>query len=222
MSASRGQGKIEEPGSVHSPEWAAQLTAYVDAQLNSVERSRVEQHLQDCAECQAEVEITRKLKAVLIQLPEVKAPRSFAITPAQARKLRPRPLYTAARVALAMAAALLIFVFALDFSGVTASPAPSVATNIATPTTVAPTLPPIGTLPTCAPSSGGSVSCLSGGAEIPYTATAVKPAPKPQPVPAPQTGAAIHVVEIGLALLVVLLVLLVIASRPRLSTKLRL
>jgi hypothetical protein len=60
---------------------AESITAYIDGELSAAERARFEADLRQSPQLQQEVETERVLKAVLKSaLPEVPAPRSFALT----------------------------------------------------------------------------------------------------------------------------------------------
>lgn len=235
MSSSLNKTYTEEPGNIHnSPNWTEQLNAFIDGELQADEQLQVEKHLQTCAVCQAEVELSKRLVTALNSLPEMSAPRSFAIRPEQARRLRANPVHTAAKAALAIAAALLIFVFTLDFSGVTKTAPENGITNananattsaVATPT---PSLPPIGTLSACTDTNSGQgdVFCNSDPNDtvVPYTASptrTVTPVPPISQVAA-STNSAVHFLEIGLIILVLALAAFVIATRPRAPGRLRL
>lgn len=91
------------------------LSAYLDEELSAARRRKVEEHLRRCSLCRAHLAELRALKQTLGSLPEAAAPRSFALTPEQARSPRPRPayaaglLYPALRYAAAIAA---VFFFA--------------------------------------------------------------------------------------------------------------
>jgi hypothetical protein len=222
--------KIEETVNIHeTPGWTEQLAAYVDGELTNAASSVVQSHLLECSLCQNEVKAIEMLAARLAHLPQVTVPRSFVITPEQARKLRKAPpLYTAARVALAMAAALLIFVCTLDFSGLVSSSADSlpVQGNVitATPTVDIP-LPSIGIRSGCSSTSSvGDVKCFNDPSSgVPYTAHPVTVNPVAVPsVASTETPASIHVLEVGLVSLVLALLVMVLAARPRAPTRLRL
>jgi anti-sigma factor RsiW len=62
--------------------FTAAADAYVDGELRDSESRRFEAHLTGCARCQALVSEARALKSALVDLPELEAPRSFALTPA--------------------------------------------------------------------------------------------------------------------------------------------
>ncbi len=205
----------------HNADWSEQLTAYIDNELDVVAIQQVAFHVAACARCQVEVKATELLKARLASLPELTVPCSFALTPAHTRRLTPRPLYTAARVALAMAAALLLFVFGLDFLGLANQ---TTQTNVAVKPLATATpdysLPPIGTRPACGPVSGqGSVIC-SGGEPGTIVRTAT-PQPPTQFVMT-TTGASptVRIAEIALIALVLALAAFALAVRPRAPTKL--
>jgi hypothetical protein len=230
VSNSISRRKIEENVNIHETlGWSEQLAAYADGELTSTASSVVQNHLSECSLCQNELKAIQMLTANLARLPQLTVPRSFAITPEQARKLRKAPpIYTAARVALAMAAALLIFVCTLDFSGLVSSSAdsPPIQGNViaATPTVDVP-LPSIGIRAGCgSTSSAGDVKCFNDPSSgVPYTAhpITVKPVAVPA-VTVAETPASVHVLEIGLVALVLTLLILVLAAQPRAPTRLRL
>jgi len=123
------------------------LSLYIDGELSSGDRARVEEHLAECDDCTWELETLRQTVDLMGQLPKVPVPRAFTIyeTP------RPRPfglfqarwVYTYLKGATAVAAALLILVLAADalfqFQWMTTSfaPAKEFAAPAAAPTVVA-------------------------------------------------------------------------------------
>jgi len=66
------------------------LSAYVDDELSSRDRSRVEQHLSQCAGCRADLHSLRWTKRLLGQAPALKIPRSFVVREADLGKALPR------------------------------------------------------------------------------------------------------------------------------------
>lgn len=60
-----------------------ELSAYVDGELSAGSATKIDAHLGTCAECSATVTQLRALRGALATLPEIPAPRSFALTPAQ-------------------------------------------------------------------------------------------------------------------------------------------
>ena len=58
-----------------------QLSAYLDGQLPTHAKERVEEHLQSCANCSRKLEETRSIVAEMRRLPQAKPPRSFALSP---------------------------------------------------------------------------------------------------------------------------------------------
>lgn len=216
-----GERNIDTAGDLHNQaDWPEQLAAYIDQELDVATTRQIVAHLAVCARCQAEVKATQLLKTELAGLPQLVVPRSFAITPAQARRLNPPPLYTAARIALGLAAALLIFVFGLDFLGLANQ---TTQTNIAvlpvataTPDYV---VPPIGTRPACGPASGqGNVIC-SGGDPGTTVRTATSPSSIQLVVTTSGPSAAVHIAEIALVALVLAMAAFALAVRPRAPTK---
>jgi anti-sigma factor RsiW len=114
------------------------LSPYIDDQLKSRERARVEAHLNTCASCRDELQTLEWTRSLLRQAPVVPIPRSFVIREAdlaprqdaQRRAARRRPAF-ALQWAAALVAVLLVVVVAGDLflSGRLASPggAPEVA-----------------------------------------------------------------------------------------------
>jgi hypothetical protein len=91
------------------------LSPYIDGQLDSSDRERLESHLEGCRACRLELESLRATVDLLHQVAMVSTPRSFAIA-----KAAPEPQPTtirafgALRLATAVAVLLLVFVFAGD------------------------------------------------------------------------------------------------------------
>jgi hypothetical protein len=127
------------------------LSLYIDGELSSGDRARVEEHLAECDDCTWELETLRQTVDLMGQLPKVPVPRAFTIyeTP------RPRPfglfqarwVYTYLKGATALAAALLILVLvgdalfqfqrAIPSFAPTMAPAKEFAAPAAAPTVVA-------------------------------------------------------------------------------------
>jgi hypothetical protein len=173
------------------------LSLYIDGELSSGDRARVEEHLAECDDCTWELETLRQTVELVGQLPKVPVPRAFTIyeTP------RPRPfglfqarwVYTYLKGATALAAALLILVLAADalfqFQRMTASfaPAKEFAAPAAAPTVVArQEAPPA---PTEAP---GLAEEVLGEAEVTPSPSAIEEtkALVPMPMPTPMAPAA--------------------------------
>ena len=127
------------------------LSVYIDGELPSRDRARVEEHLAECADCTWELETLRQIVDLVGQLPKVPVPRAFTIheTPRPRRigLFQARWAYTYLKGATALAAALLVLVLAGDvlfqFQRATTSfapamaPAKELATPAAAPTVVA-------------------------------------------------------------------------------------
>ena len=62
-----------------------ELSAYVDGQLPSAARARLEEHVEACAACREALEEMRVLRGALRELPRAVAPRSFALREADVR-----------------------------------------------------------------------------------------------------------------------------------------
>ncbi len=106
----------------------AELSAHLDGELIPLRVEAMQVHLASCQSCRAELEALRQLKADLAALPEMPAPRSFALTPQMAAspaRERPQayvPPRTAAlangmRLAGAAMSLALALVLVLDFTG---------------------------------------------------------------------------------------------------------
>lgn len=74
-----------------------ELSAYIDGQLPASRAGRIAAHLDSCAPCAEEVTALRALSTALRELPDVAAPRSFALTPAHVADTRRVPEPTAYR-----------------------------------------------------------------------------------------------------------------------------
>lgn len=97
------------------------LASYAAGELSPGRVALVEAHLGSCPACRTEVEELRVIRAALRSLPEVEAPRSFALTPQMAaepglgRAPRPTPQLTLAlRLATAGLATALAAVLVID------------------------------------------------------------------------------------------------------------
>ena len=106
----------------------AELSAYLDGELIPLRIEAMQAHLASCTSCRSELEALRQLKAGLSTLPEIAAPRSFALTPEMAtRPLRERErsavpthgraLANGMRLAGAGMTLALALVLVLDFTG---------------------------------------------------------------------------------------------------------
>ncbi|MEO8456500.1 MAG: zf-HC2 domain-containing protein [Chloroflexota bacterium] len=62
------------------------ISAYADGELAPARIPALEAHLASCAPCQNELEAMRVLQSQLASLPEIEAPRSFALTPEMAQR----------------------------------------------------------------------------------------------------------------------------------------
>jgi hypothetical protein len=94
------------------------LSVYIDGELPSGDRARVEEHLAECADCTWELETLRQTVDLVGQLPKVPVPRAFTIhetpRPRWVSLFQARWAYTYLKGATALAAALLILVLAGD------------------------------------------------------------------------------------------------------------
>jgi hypothetical protein len=99
-------------------DWEA-ISAYIDNQLKPRERSRIEARLRTDPKLQAALDELTRTRAMLRQLPQVRVPRNFTLTPemvgSKPFSLRMFPTF---RFASAIATILLVLVVAADlFSG---------------------------------------------------------------------------------------------------------
>lgn len=65
------------------------LNAWIDGVATPEEQAIIDHHLTSCATCQRRLDELQGVKAMLSGLPEVAPPRSFALTPEQAKKPTP-------------------------------------------------------------------------------------------------------------------------------------
>lgn len=92
------------------------LTAYLDGQLNSAHRQRLESRLGSEPELKATLDALRESRAVLRRLPQRRAPRNFTLTPKMAGIKPPLPrAYPVFRFASVVAAFLFFFAYATNF-----------------------------------------------------------------------------------------------------------
>ena len=116
-----------------------ELSSYLDGELIPVRIEAMQAHLASCPSCRAELKGLRELKAGLTTMPEIAAPRSFALTPEMAVRplrererpvmpVRARVMSNGMRLAGAGMTLALVLVLVLDFTGgATKSGAPSAA-----------------------------------------------------------------------------------------------
>jgi len=76
-----------------------QLNAWLDGETTDAEASIILPHLTSCERCQRELESLREVQTLLADMPEVRLPRSFALTVEQAEE-RPAAETTAVPAAL--------------------------------------------------------------------------------------------------------------------------
>lgn len=106
----------------------ADISAYADGELGRQDGERLERHLESCAACRDELAELRALRSALSDLPEVRVPRSFALTPEQVAEPAPArpaprtsPAFVAMRVTGAGVAAILAVVIFFDSGGIDTS-----------------------------------------------------------------------------------------------------
>jgi hypothetical protein len=92
------------------------LTAYLDGQLDSAQRQRLESRLQSEPELKATLDTLRESRSVLRRLPQRRAPHNFTLTPKMAGIKPPLPrAYPVLRFASAFAGFLFLFAYAASF-----------------------------------------------------------------------------------------------------------
>ncbi len=100
------------------------ISAHADGELAPERRDALEAHIAGCERCRTELDELLAVRSALRGLPQVAAPRSFALTPAMAegepRPVTPRttPAFVAMRLAGAGFAAVLAVVVMLDAGGI--------------------------------------------------------------------------------------------------------
>jgi hypothetical protein len=168
------------------------LSLYIDGELSSGDRARVEEHLAECDDCTWELETLRQTVDLVGQLPKVPVPRAFTVyetpRPSPFGWFQARWVYTYLKGATALAAALLILVLAADalFQFTTSfAPAKEFAAPAAAPTVVArQEAPPA---PMEAP---GLPEKVLGEAEVTPSPSAVEETKALVPMPTPTAPAA--------------------------------
>ena len=92
----------------------ALLSAYLDGRATRAERALVERHLEACADCARNLMTLRATVAAAREMPQVHAPRSFALPRSMAKQPQAAPwMYPLLRAATAVA----VFLFALTVTG---------------------------------------------------------------------------------------------------------
>jgi len=100
---------------VKSRDWEA-LSAYLDGQLSNRERSRLEARLENDRDLQLALEELRKTQGVLRNLPTLRVPRNFTLTPQMVGiKQESQPLFPVLRFASIVAMVLLAVVVIGDY-----------------------------------------------------------------------------------------------------------
>ena len=100
---------------VSSHDWEA-LSAYLDGQLSPRERARLETRLKTDVDLQQALQELRRTRAVLRNLPKLRAPRNYMLSPEMAgvRKEQPR-VYPVFRFASLLASLLFVLLVAGDY-----------------------------------------------------------------------------------------------------------
>ncbi len=95
--------------------WRRDLSAYMDGQLDAQRREAMDRHVAECARCREELELMQTVVALLRRVPQVAAPRSFALPSTTPRPVRYTGYYALPlRYATVAAAILLVAVVGVD------------------------------------------------------------------------------------------------------------
>jgi anti-sigma factor RsiW len=114
---------------IKSRDWEV-LSAYLDGQLSSREQTRLETRLNKDPDLQSALEDLRQMRNVLRNLPKIRVPRNFILTPEMVGLKRDTVrFFPVLRLASVLAMILLAFVFIGDYL------------TISTPSTVQPSAP---------------------------------------------------------------------------------
>jgi anti-sigma factor RsiW len=99
---------------VSSRDWEA-LSAYLDDQLSSKERARLEARLQHSPELRSGMDQLRATRAVLRNQPRMRTRRNFTLTPEMVGQRQSGRAYPTVRLAAVLVSILLVLVFVGDF-----------------------------------------------------------------------------------------------------------
>ena len=190
-----------------------QLSSYIDGELGAPASERLEAHLAGCQSCRLEVEQLRATAAALRDLPEVQAPRSFALSPERAAGRHQRagaaaPLALGMRLAAAGVAVALAAVLVVDLGGLAGDSGAGTTREAASDRSMEYSSP----ADAAAPDAGGAPTPATGEAPTGAVSDTGTPAPadETQP-PAVSTGDggidALAAAEIALGVTLGLLVL---------------
>lgn len=100
---------------ISSQDWQL-LSEYIDDELSSKQRSRLEERLDSDQRLREAYQRLRNTKRVLRSTPQLSAPRRFTLTPEMVGQSEPRPLFPVFRLATAVVSILLVAVLVFDFS----------------------------------------------------------------------------------------------------------
>ena len=113
-----GNGMPDRNNSANEHAWVEErLSAYIDDQLNSLERAQLERHLRDCARCQTSLASLRWTVSLVKHAPAPALPRQFTLPlPAPTPSTRRAPAFGfgLARLATVVATLLLFAVVTVD------------------------------------------------------------------------------------------------------------
>ena len=179
----------------HVSEW---LSAYLDNQLTTAERAKVQAHLATCPVCAAELGDLQATVGLLARLPAVPLPRSFVLAEAPARPslldrlLGPAWGYGALRLATVVAALLLVVLISGDLltqyltpRAAMLTPTPELLARQSQPSEALPAVP--ATMPAApqavAPTKPAAPAPLAAVSPAPTEAFKALPTPLPTTVP---------------------------------------
>lgn len=93
------------------------ISAYLDDALSPSEKRKLEVRLSRNPKLREQYEKLRRIKIILGQLPRLRAPRRYTLTPemVKVRRPRPKPFITSLRLATALSAVLLVVLVGLQF-----------------------------------------------------------------------------------------------------------
>lgn len=102
---------------ISSQDWQL-LSEYIDGELSSTQKSRLEERLDADQRLREAYQRLRNTKQVLRSTPQLSAPRRFTLTPEMVGQAKPRSLFPVFRLATAVISILLVAVLVYDFSGI--------------------------------------------------------------------------------------------------------
>ena len=164
------------------------LSAYIDGRVSEPETGQVEHHLAGCDECRLELDALRATVGLLRNLPELEAPRSFALTEAPA-SISPTPFVAwTPRIATVAASLLLAVLLVGDALGIVSQSAP--AEEIVAPMASSITAPEAAIPAAAAPAPVAAMAATAPPSEAAVEDQAVAVTPEREPEVERQAAAA--------------------------------